>query len=106
MTNSAPIRVTIDQDVIVAWAKRRSGRPSTMIGDERPWPLLFDFGPPDVGVKEIGWDRFFAEFERANLAFVFRDAVEDSELDDFHEFINRALVPALAVATTITLRVG
>jgi len=93
--NAFQFNVTIDHAVIRAWAECRAARPSMMMGDDRPWPLLFDFGPPDAGVKEIEWDRFFGEFERANLAFVYRDVTVDGELDDFHEFINRSTVPGL-----------
>ena len=96
--NAFQFNVTIDHAVIRAWAERRAARPSMMLGDYRPWPLLFDFGPPDAGVKEIDWDRFFGEFERANLAFVYRDVTVDGELDDFHEFINRSTVPGLTLA--------
>ena|SRR5215204_7715428 len=103
MGNVVPIQVTIDRDVIKAWANRRKARPSTLMGDDRPWPLLFDFGPPDAGVREIGWDPFFAEFERANLAFVYRDAAPDGELDDFYEFINRSAVPGLTLAAKSTI---
>ena len=105
MANTVPVCVTIDRDVIIAWAHRRNGRPATMMGDERPWPLLFEFGPPEIGVKEVGWDLFFAEFERANLAFVFRVGAENGAADDFHEFINRATVPELAISATVTMNV-
>jgi len=97
--------VTIDYDVIKAWANRRDARPSTVIGDERSWPLLFSFGPPAADVTEIDWDRFFAEFERANLAFACRDVAGDGTLDDFHEFVNRSVVPELAFSTTVIMRV-
>jgi len=103
MTNASPICVTIDHQMIEAWAKRRNARPSTLIGDDRPWPLRFDFGPPDVGVREIGWERFFTEFARANLAFVYRDTAPNGDLDDFHEFINRAVVPELTLSSKSTI---
>jgi hypothetical protein len=37
-----------------------------------------------AGLVEIRWDKFFEEFERADLAFVYRDAGPNGELDDFH----------------------
>jgi hypothetical protein len=103
MANAIPLYVTIDHQMIEAWARRRNARPSTLIGKARPWPLLFDFGPPDIGVREIGWEQFFIEFERANLAFVYRDAGGNGELDDLYEFVNRAAVPGLALTSKSTI---
>jgi hypothetical protein len=99
MANALSLHVTIDHAVIRAWAERRGARPSMPVGEGRPWPLLFDLGPPDTGVREIGWERFFDEFERANLAFA---------LDDLHEFISRSAVPELTVSaqSTILERIG
>jgi hypothetical protein len=103
MANIIPLHVTIDHDVIRSWAERRAARPAMPLGDDRPWPLKFDFGPPDAGVREIDWERLFAEFERANLAFVYRDAAPNGQLDDLHEFINRAAVPELTLAAKSTI---
>jgi hypothetical protein len=46
------------------------------------------------GLIEIGWDKFFEEFERANLAFTYLDAVPNGQLDDWHEFVKRATCPS------------
>jgi hypothetical protein len=100
------VRVTIDYNVIMAWAQRRNGRPSTTIGDERPWPLFLQFGAPGAGVEEISWDRFFAEFEQADLAFVFRDAAGNGKLDDYHVFISRSAVPELTISPTVSMCVS
>src|SRR5262249_53432191 len=96
--------MTIDHVLIRAWAGRRDARPATNEGDERPWPLFFAFGPPSPGVVEIGWDRFFHEFERASLAFVYPALDEEGdELDDMHEFVQRIAVPALLRAGRATI---
>jgi hypothetical protein len=42
-------------------------------------------------VIAISW--FFDEFERADLAFIYRDAAPDGELDIYHEFIKHLAVP-------------
>ncbi|HEY7299407.1 MAG TPA: hypothetical protein VH684_15990 [Xanthobacteraceae bacterium] len=96
------LQITIDHDVITQWARRRGAVPATFQGTERPWPLKFSFGPSS-DLVEISWDEFFAEFERADLAFVYRDAGPDGELDDFHEFVNRAAVPELASSNKSTI---
>jgi len=97
------ICITIDHAVIRVWAERRGARPSTDEGDERPWPLLLDFGSPDAGVREISWDEFFAEFERADLAFVCRSDDGVGARDDFHEFVMRSTVPELLVGGKPTI---
>ena len=107
MANAVLLRVTIDHNVISSWAQRRGACPSTVEGDERPWPLFFNFGPPGSGLREISWDRFFAEFERADLAFVYRDEGPNGQLDDLHAFVKRAAVMELAISgrSTITEQV-
>ena len=45
----------------------------------------------------------FAEFERANLAFVFRDTKPDGDLDDTHEFVTRGAVPELIRSRRTTI---
>jgi len=54
------------------------------------------------------WERFFDEFERANLAFIYRDTGPNGALDDLHEFISRSAVPELTVSaqSTILERIG
>ena len=99
----AAILITIDHDVIRRWAAQRGARPSTCEGDERPWPLCFDFGTPGAGMVEIAWDRFFDAFDRADLAFVYRDLGDDAERDDFHEFVKRSTVPELLAAGAPTI---
>jgi len=101
--NSIPVYITIDPEVIKRWAERRNGRPATLAGEDRRWPLLFDFGSPSPDRQEIGWERFVAEFERANFAFVYRDTAPDGTLDDFYEFINRAAVPELLLSSQSTI---
>jgi hypothetical protein len=95
--------ITIDHFVIVEWAERRGAHPSTFEGDERPWPLYFCFGPCSPGLEEISWDKFFTEFECANLAFVFRDIGPNGELDDLHAFVKRAAVPELITSHRATI---
>lgn len=100
--------VTIDHPTIVDWAERRGAIPSTLDGDERPWPLLFEFGrsvPADV--IAINWSKFFAQFERDELAFAFADFAPDGALDDYHQFVKRVAVPDLVYSgrSTVTARI-
>jgi hypothetical protein len=52
---------------------------------------------------EIGWDEFFRDFERADLALVCRDPRAAGERDDMHEFVKRATVPELMLGQTATV---
>jgi hypothetical protein len=90
MADGVLLHITIDHQVIFAWAQQRGARPATFEGDERPWPLLFNFSSADGGLKEMSWDKFFEEFERVGLAFLYQDATPNGELDDWHEFVKRA----------------
>jgi hypothetical protein len=103
MANSVLLYVTIDHATIVSWAQRRGARPSTFEGDEHRWPVFFDFGPAASDVVEISWDRFFEEFERADLALTYRDTGPNGELDDSYEFIKRSAVPDLTFSGRSTI---
>lgn len=97
------LQITIDHEIIVSWAQRRGALPSTFEGDERPWPLKFSFGSITAGLVEIPWDKFFKEFERADLAFVYRASGPNGELDNFYELVNRAAVPELTISRKSTI---
>jgi hypothetical protein len=94
MSNSA----LLNHATIVSWVQRRGELPPTFEGDEHPSPLFFGFGPIAPGRVEIGWDRFFEQFERADLAFAYRDVAPNDELDGSHEFVKRATLPELTIA--------
>ena len=91
-----PIHVTIDHAIIRSWAERRRGRPATLEGDYRAWPLRFEFDSPDPATEEIDWRRFFNEFERAKLAFTYGEILPDGALDYTYEFVHRSTVPELS----------
>jgi hypothetical protein len=107
MSNLVPLCITIDHDVIRTWAELTGVWPGRPAGDDRPWPLMFASGTPDPATVEIGWDEFFREFERADLAFICRDPGTQGERDDLHEFVKRASVPELLLgrASTVVERV-
>jgi hypothetical protein len=103
VANALVLCVTIDHQVIRSWAQRLNARPSTFEGDEHPWPLLFSFGSAGSGVQEITWERFFAEFEQADVAFIYRDIGRNGEADDFHEFVKRAAMAKLVASGRSTI---
>jgi hypothetical protein len=103
MANLTPLCITIDHDLIKSWAERIGARPARPAGDARPWPLMFETAAPDPATVEIGWDEFFREFERADLALVCRSPGAGGERDDLHEFVKRASVPALTLGRSATV---
>jgi hypothetical protein len=103
MDDAVLLYLTIDHQIILSWAGRRGARPATCEGDEHPWPLFFNIGSGGPLLREISWDEFFAEFDRAQLIFVYRDTTPSGELDDWHEFVKRAAVPELAIAGISTI---
>jgi hypothetical protein len=104
MANEVLLHLTVNHQLIFSWAERRGARPSTIEGGEHPGPLSFSFGPASAGRQEISWDSFFTEFERADLAFIYRDDLgPNGELDDFHAFVARAAVPELVVSGKSTI---
>jgi hypothetical protein len=102
-TNTMMLQITIDHAAIMAWAQRRGARPFTMEGDNHPWPLFFELGTVSPGLIEIDWERFFSQFEQAQLAFVFPVTGPDREMDDTHEFVKRVAVPALMISGQSTI---
>jgi hypothetical protein len=95
--------ITIDHSTIVAWALEHGASPSTIEGDGRSWPLLFDFHPPSPGIVVIGWDSFFEEFEQSDLAFVYPEAPPSGRLDVSHQFVKRAALPHLTFSGKPTI---
>jgi hypothetical protein len=68
-----------------------------------PLAAILRFRSPSSGLEEISWDRFFAEFERADLAFVYRDTGPNVEQDDLREFVRRAAVIQLVMSGLSTI---
>lgn len=47
--------------------------------------LRLDFGEPDEGLEEIGWDEFFEKFEESRLALLYQDEPENR----FNKLVSR-----------------
>jgi len=84
-------KTTTDHDSIRRWAEQRGGRPATVSAtrDGGPGILRIDFGEPDEGLSPIGWDDFFAKFDREKLAFLHQDETQSGEVSRFHKFVDR-----------------
>lgn len=83
---------TTDHDKIRRWAEERGGRPATVraTGDSEAGILRIDFDPPDEGLQEISWEKFFEKFDKENLVFLYQEKTEDGSTSRFHKFVDRA----------------
>lgn len=82
-------QTTTDHDVIRRWAEARKGRPSLIRTGETGGILRLDFGDKEDALEEIGWEEFFAIFDRSGLAFLHQDKTDDGQLSRFNKFIER-----------------
>jgi len=80
---------TTDHDAIRQWAEERGGRPSLIRTDQSGGVLRLDFGEKEEELEEIGWEEFFAIFDRSNLAFLHQDRTEDGAVSRFNKFVER-----------------
>ena len=103
MSNAVPLCITTEHDRIYAWAKRFDARPVMHTPENRSYPLAFTIGPPGPGLIEATWDEFLAEFDRANVAFVYPEVVSDWSRDPTYQFVSLAALPELTASRKTTL---
>lgn len=83
-------KTTIDHQTIKRWVEERDGRPSKIDTSGDGGILRIDFGEPEEGLTEIGWDEFFEIFEESELAFLHQDKMEDGKTSRFNKFVSRS----------------
>lgn len=87
-TRTVAAQVTISHDRIREWAEARKGKPARVEGTGDV--LRIDFGEgSSERLEAISWEEFFERFEAENLAFLYEEETEDSELSHFNRLINR-----------------
>jgi hypothetical protein len=87
--------VTTDHETIRRWTAERRGHPATVattVKNGEAGVLRIDFDPEDEGLEAISWDKFFAKFDSAKLAFLYQDRVGGSAVSRFHKFVDRSSV--------------
>jgi hypothetical protein len=78
--------VTTHHEVIREWAEGRGGRPATVPGTEHGdhlGVLRIDFGEPTEGLREVGWDEWFATFDERRLNFIYQEERTDGRTSTF-----------------------
>lgn len=103
MSNGVRLCITIEHDRICAWAQRFGARPVMPAPENRSYPFAFTIGPPGPGFIEVTWDEFLAEFDRANVAFVYTEVAADWPPDPTYQFVSLAALPEFTASRKTTL---
>ncbi|MFM8319378.1 MAG: hypothetical protein ACKOC5_00565 [Chloroflexota bacterium] len=96
MTHAAKISsvTTRDHDEIRDWVEERGGFPAVLADADEQDPacvLQIDFpgynGPQPL--KRVSWDDYFEKFDRAELAFQYRQELRPGEFSRFNAYVRR-----------------
>jgi hypothetical protein len=82
-------KTTTNHDEIRQWAEARGGKPSRVRESGDGGVLRIDFGKPEEGLEEIGWDEFFEIFDENDLEFLYQDRTKDGGTSRFNKLVNR-----------------
>lgn len=87
-TGTSEAKVTTDQQEIRDWVEERGGHPAKVKGTEL---LRIDYPgfSGEESLQEIGWDEFFREFDRNNLAFLYQEKTKDGKQSRVSKLIDR-----------------
>lgn len=80
---------TTDHKQIQRWVEERDGRPARVRDSGEGGILRIDFGEPEEGLEEIGWQEFFEIFDENDLAFLHQDRTKDGMQSRFNKFVGR-----------------
>jgi hypothetical protein len=69
-------------------AEQCDGHPARVKDSGKGGILRIDFGEPEDGLDEIGWERFFEIFDQ-KLAFLYQDKTKDGKISRFNKFVER-----------------
>ena len=91
---------TTDPDAIRRWCDARGARPASAVDPGAAPALRLRFGEdgeraeaPDDALarcEPLTWDEFFAEFERAELAFLYRERSADGDTSRYCKLVPRS----------------
>lgn len=86
-------QVTTDHETIRKWVEDRDGKPARIksTGDkDNSGVLRIDFpGGGGEELETISWDKFFDQFEKNNLSFLYQEETRDGGTSRFNKFVNR-----------------
>ena len=92
-TLSGESNVTTDHETIRAWVEERGGTPARRTdvpGDDMSTLYIVREDEDDADFRELSWDEFFETFDESDLAFVYRDEVDEHGQEQWvYEFVHR-----------------
>ncbi len=78
------------------WAEERGAKPARVKGTGRSKDdvglIRLEFGGRfgnDEKLEEVGWDDWFEEFEKKNLALIIKDESADGKKSNFNKLVSR-----------------
>jgi hypothetical protein len=83
--------VTTSHEVIRQWAEERGAAPATVEGTEHGdhlGVLRFDFGGGAAGLRQVGWEEWFATFDARRLNFLYQEQRKDERQSNFFQLEN------------------
>jgi hypothetical protein len=83
--------VTTSHEVIRQWAEERGAAPATVEGTEHGdhlGVLRFDFGGGAEGLRQVGWEEWFATFDARRLNFLYQEQRKDERQSNFFQLEN------------------
>lgn len=89
--------ITTDHGEIRRWVEAHGGHPAALVqarGTGGTGPLRIDFEQgPGGGLEAIGWDAWFAKFDRAGLAFLYEETTTGRQPGTFNRLVHRHDAP-------------
>jgi hypothetical protein len=91
---SSDTRTTTDHDEIRQWVEQHDGKPASVRGTETgdsAGVLRIDFpgGADDESLEHISWDKWFAKFDDADLAFLYQEQKAGGADSTFFKLVSR-----------------
>lgn len=95
---AAESKITTDHDEIRSWVEQHNGSPASVRGTESSGAdgvlagvLRIDFpgGAGQDELEHIGWEEWFAKFEKEQLAFLYQRQHADGSDSTFVKLISR-----------------
>ncbi len=82
-------RMTIDHELVRAWAENREGYPGRAKGVGEEGTLKIGFKEKESGLEKVTWEEFFEIFDENDLAFVYESGANDDKSNRFFKFVRR-----------------
>ena len=87
-------QTTTDHDTIRNWTEARGGEPARVKdadGDGNLIRLMFpeSEASDSDGLEAIGWDQWFDDFDRSNLALLYQEDTGSGERSRFNKLVQR-----------------